>query len=722
MSVPQVGQGAVAVVPTFKGFRSAVNKETDGAAKESARGFRSLWSKEGASSGRQVGQGFKQAFESESSGFSNKSLRELESNVSKASRTLSQARLKQQDQAGKVRVAEQQLIETQSKYASGSSQVLRATERLASETRKLETANESTARATGDLRDAQNRLATAADNAGDQLAESGRSGARKFSGGFREVFAGSFLGTTVAGLASSLVSNIGNAIGNGIRAAIEFGIGSIEIASDLNESVNAVAVSYGDLGDEVLALGDNSAKAFGLSKRELNGYATQFSSFVTTIAGEGGDVVGTLQTLIGRATDFASVMNLDVSEALTVFQSGLAGETEPLRRFGIDLSAASVEAYAYANGIGAAGTELTEAQKQQARYGLLLQETSKVQGDFANTSDELANKNRINAATWDDLQAKIGTAFLPVASAVASVIADDILPAIEGFVDEYGPELATAFEEVLPSIRSLAEEALPLLPGLFQSIADTLPAVISLITVLSPPIATVVGWLNGWFTAGSTLFALLAGDVTLAGFLEDVLAIPGPVGDILRSVASVAGGIGGYLGSAAFQVNQFATGVFSTVNGVILTFRNLPAQIGAVFAGAGSWLYNSGRSIIQGFIDGISSMFRAVDNAISGIVDWALGFFPNSPAKRGPLSGPGWNRLKQSGGAYVEQWTSGMARPDLSEVLDPYTPGRRASTPSSSSGAGGVNTVNQYITTQQTDPRLQVRQWGREAQKGFASS
>ena len=65
-------------------------------------------------------------------------------------------------------------------------------------------------------------------------------------------------------------------------------------------------------------------------------------------------------------------MNLDVNQAAELFQSGLAGETEPLRKFGIDLSAAAVEASAYANGIAKAGKPLTEQQKVQARYALLM--------------------------------------------------------------------------------------------------------------------------------------------------------------------------------------------------------------------------------------------------------------------------------------------------------------------------------------------------------------
>ncbi|WP_316316834.1 hypothetical protein, partial [Clavibacter michiganensis] len=129
--------------------------------------------------------------------------------------------------------------------------------------------------------------------------------------------------------------------------------------------------------------------------------------------------------------------------------------------YGIDMSAATVEAYALANGIGDGVGALTEAEKVQARYGSLLEQTARVQGDFANTSDELANKNRINAASWDDVQAKIGDAFLPIAQQVASVVGDDLIPIIAELAEEQGPALAQAFADVLPDLTELAKELLP---------------------------------------------------------------------------------------------------------------------------------------------------------------------------------------------------------------------------------------------------------------------
>lgn len=195
---------------------------------------------------------------------------------------------------------------------------------------------------------------------------------------------------------------------------------AISAASDLEESVNAVNVTFGDAADGVLALGENSAKSFGLAKSEFNQLAVQFSAFAKNIAagtGQGVDTV--LGDLTTRVADFASVMNLDLATATQVFMSTLAGETEPIRKFGKDISAAAVEAFALSEGLISNKNELTESIKVQARFGLLMRETADTAGDFRNTSDSLANSQRILQAQAKDLAADIGK---------------DLMPAMQGLV------------------------------------------------------------------------------------------------------------------------------------------------------------------------------------------------------------------------------------------------------------------------------------------------
>lgn len=244
-----------------------------------------------------------------------------------------------------------------------------------------------------------------------------------FSGGFGKALGG------LAAIAGTALATIG--VGKFFKE-------SIIQASDLGESVNAVNVAFGDSAKGILEFGKTSAKELGVAQVDFNNAAVRFSAFAESISGAGNDTSQFIADITSRATDFASVYNVDVTEALQVFQSGLSGSAEPLKRFGINLLDSEVKAYAMANGIGDVGRELTETEKVQARYGLLMESTAKVQGDFANTSDGLANSQRILQSTFKDLQAQVGENLTPVVATFVSALvplSEKIFPAIADFVN-----------------------------------------------------------------------------------------------------------------------------------------------------------------------------------------------------------------------------------------------------------------------------------------------
>jgi hypothetical protein len=213
------------------------------------------------------------------------------------------------------------------------------------------------------------------------------------------------------------------------REIINFGKGAVNAASDLAESANAVAVTFGEAGDQILKLGENASKAVGLSAKDFNGFAVQFAGFTRQLTTADKDIVDVTDELTVRIADFASVMNLDVPNAAAKFQSALAGSTEPMRAFGIDVSAAAVQTYALENGITDNAKAMTEAEKVQARYGLIMEQTAQMSGDFANTSDGLANSQRILAAELENAKATIGEAMVPALQGLMSAVT----PLVEGF-------------------------------------------------------------------------------------------------------------------------------------------------------------------------------------------------------------------------------------------------------------------------------------------------
>jgi hypothetical protein len=416
-------------------------------------------------------------------------------------------------------------------------------------------------------------------------------------------------GKRAGGMGSAVKSAMKIAAGAIAAAGIGKMLGdSIKEASDLGESINAVNVTFGDAADGIKKLGKEAADAVGLSQSQFHGLAVQFSSFATAIAGKGGDVTKTMKDLTTRGADFASVMNLDVNEAMGIFQSGLAGESEPLRKFGIDLSAAAVESYAYANGIAESGKKLTETEKVQSRYGLLMEQTAKTQGDFANTSDSLANVQRRLSANWDNLQATVGQKVLPILEKVSGWVVDKGLPLLQRFggwiQDKLGPIFTTVFGEIKGAIYAFAaaweyndgEITSSGLPGFMERVGYIARQVFDWIKSTGiPALKDFAGWINRnrdviipvTIALGSMLAAFKAfmfiKNVTLAVKAFNLMLLANPIGLVVAALAGLVTGL-----VIAYKRSD--------------TFREIVDKAFAAVAAAGKWMWENVLKPAFGFL------------------------------------------------------------------------------------------------------------------------
>lgn len=431
-------------------------------------------------------------------------------------------------------------------------------------------------------------------------------------------FKGKFL-AGIKGFAAPIAAGLGAA------AVTKFIGDSITAASDLGESINAVNVSYGDAADGILALSQGSASALGISSEAFNAIATQFSAFATNIAGEGGDVVGFIDDLSMRGADFASVFNLDVDEALRIFQSGLAGETEPLRKFGIDLSAAAIEAYAVANGIAAAGEPLTEQQKQMARYGSLMEQTNKVQGDFANTSDGLANSQRILSANVTNLQADLGSVLVPTLAAVTSAMVPvlEVIKNVFTFLTENAATVLT-FVGVLGGL-VVAFNAVRIATAAWTAVQTVLNFVLAanplgLIVIAIAAVTAGIVYLATKTQFFQTVWA------ALSNFFKEAVRVMGILWASLvgHFTAGIDGIRNAFAAFATFFSNLWQSiynGFSNGINAILTWFRELPGRILSAIGNVGSLLYNSGRSVMEGLFNGLKSMYDRVVGWIRGLGD-----------------------------------------------------------------------------------------------------
>lgn len=210
------------------------------------------------------------------------------------------------------------------------------------------------------------------------------------------------------------MSRVGGIMTASVTAPIVAGFGSmVKSASDLNESTNAMNVVYGDAGNIISEFGDTSAETIGMAKSDWFQLAAVQGAALKNYGMNNKDAAEETKKLGVRAADMASIFNTDVDSAMTAIGAMMRGESEPIKRYGVSISEAAVQAKLMEEGLGdLEGQDLMNA-KAQARLALFYEQTNQFAGDFANTSDQLANGGRVLTAQLKDEAAALGTQLLP---------------------------------------------------------------------------------------------------------------------------------------------------------------------------------------------------------------------------------------------------------------------------------------------------------------------
>jgi hypothetical protein len=225
---------------------------------------------------------------------------------------------------------------------------------------------------------------------------------------------------------------------------------AVQDASNLEEQVNKTAVVFKQSAPAILAWSKTTADSFGISQRAALEAAGTFGNMLIPMGIARTKAAGMSKAMVELAADMASFNNASPQETLEALRAGLAGETEPLRRFGVFLSENRIKAEALGSGLVKASVDmakvhkaqsdvakstqaaqeamdkhgkgsqeyrdaiiavelaesrlskalegkvpqLTAAQKAQATYALITKDTADAQGDFARTSDSVANQQR----------------------------------------------------------------------------------------------------------------------------------------------------------------------------------------------------------------------------------------------------------------------------------------------------------------------------------------
>lgn len=309
------------------------------------------------------------------------------------------------------------------------------------------------------------------------------SSARSMASAFAEKFTS--IGTSLKSFGSELTG-----IGAGISAAFAGPvIYAIKQASDLGESLNKTREVFGSASAAVESFATESATKLGLSKAAALDAAGGFGNLFTQL-GIGKEKAAEMSTsIVSLAADFASFHNADISEVLNAQSAAFRGEYDSLQRFLPLISAATVEQEALAMTHKASNKELTAQEKALAVNALMFKGAGAAVGDFARTSDGMANVMRIVRAQLENLATEIGAEFLPYVQKALVLVRSWI----QGF-----SELSPTVKTVIVSVLGFGAVLGPVLVGL--------GAVVTALGALISPAGLVVAAVAALATAFATNF------------------------------------------------------------------------------------------------------------------------------------------------------------------------------------------------------------------------
>jgi hypothetical protein len=189
---------------------------------------------------------------------------------------------------------------------------------------------------------------------------------------------------------------------------------SVMAASNMAESLSKVRVVFGEGAAEVEKFGASAAQNLGISNQAALEAAGTYGNLFQAFGLGQGEAQKMSTSLVQLAADMASFNNTSIDQAITALRSGLSGETEPLKRFGVALSEVRLKEEALRMGLikTTSGT-LPVAIKSQAAYSLILKDTALAQGDYARTADGTANTMKTLQAKMEDAKVALGDALMP---------------------------------------------------------------------------------------------------------------------------------------------------------------------------------------------------------------------------------------------------------------------------------------------------------------------
>lgn len=242
------------------------------------------------------------------------------------------------------------------------------------------------------------------------------------------------------------------------------GAAAFKMGGDYEQALGKMNDVFGENNKAVKDWLNTSMESFGLSKLSAAEMIADFGALFDNYGFKIEETTKMSQNLVERVRDLGAKYNRTSEEVSTALNAIFTGQTEPLRKFGVVLNQASLQEYAYAQGIRKKVSEMTEAEKVQLRYSYVMQQTSSALGYFKKEHNTASAQLENFREIVKEIGVTFGEVIIPVFSPILNGI-NNVLKYVAG--------LDQGTRKFIVTIALMAASIGPLLVGAAKIIEAT---------------------------------------------------------------------------------------------------------------------------------------------------------------------------------------------------------------------------------------------------------
>ena len=446
-----------------------------------------------------------------------------------------------------------------------------------------------------DAKERFNYFRKGTDDAGDSLEKAGKKSIK-----FGDLIKAHVISDVIVGGLKSVASAC-KSIAKGV---FDFVKESVAGFGELEQNLGGSEAVFGSYADAVVAKSKEAYKNMGVAQSEYLATANKMGSL---FQGSGLSQQRSLELTtkaMQRATDVASVMGIDTSQALESIAGAAKGNFTMMDNLGVAMNATTLEAYAAGKGINFVWNKASNAEKAELAMQMFFEKTEQYAGNFAREAEStLTGSIGMTQAAMQTLKENLGNSEADLEPMIMN-----LLNSVKAVIRNAAPVVQNVINAILEQTPSLlnagAQMVNSLLDGLVSNLAPILSGAVDVVFTL---VDGIVANLDPIMQAAVTLIVVLVG--ALADNIDKVIDAAFTLVDSLVNALLQDDNLSKILNSAVRLVIEISTGLIA----------NAPRLVPAAFQLIGG--------IVKGLWDNKGLVVDAIVKVCKAILDGFRNFF-----------------------------------------------------------------------------------------------